>query len=111
MGASVEDQSPGPREASGSSGGGTRTHNPSVNSRMLCRLSYPGSGGASPRRRSIVGARAVEWHLRSRSGNADATRLRQAMADGVEYDLALGRELAHALSPADPGARDQAVEA
>ena len=25
-----------------SSGGGTRTHNPSVNSRMLCRLSYPG---------------------------------------------------------------------
>ena len=23
------------------SGGGTRTHNPSVNSRMLCRLSYP----------------------------------------------------------------------
>ena len=24
-----------------SSGGGTRTHNPSVNSRMLCRLSYP----------------------------------------------------------------------
>ena len=25
------------------SGGGTRTHNPSVNSRMLCRLSYPGS--------------------------------------------------------------------
>ncbi len=26
------------------SGGGTRTHNPSVNSRMLCRLSYPRSG-------------------------------------------------------------------
>ena len=25
-----------------SSGGGTRTHNPSINSRMLCRLSYPG---------------------------------------------------------------------
>ena len=29
-----------------SSGGGTRTHNLSVNSRSLCRLSYPGSGGA-----------------------------------------------------------------
>ena len=29
--------------ASGSSGGGTRTHNPSVNSRMLCQLSYPRS--------------------------------------------------------------------
>ena len=25
-----------------SSGGGTRTHNPSINSRMLCQLSYPG---------------------------------------------------------------------
>jgi MGT family glycosyltransferase len=31
------------RLASEDSGGGTRTHNPSVNSRMLCQLSYPRS--------------------------------------------------------------------
>ena len=31
------------RLASKDSGGGTRTHNPSVNSRMLCQLSYPRS--------------------------------------------------------------------
>ena len=39
--------------ASRSSGGGTRTHNPSINSRMLCRLSYPGpaKSGATPDRR------------------------------------------------------------
>ena len=30
---------------SGSSGGGTRTRNPPVNSRMLCQLSYPGMTG------------------------------------------------------------------
>ena len=29
------------------SGGGTRTRNPPVNSRMLCQLSYPGSAGTS----------------------------------------------------------------
>ena len=35
----------GPTKARGrSSGGGIRTRNPSVNSRMLCQLSYPGSG-------------------------------------------------------------------
>src|SRR5579872_106899 len=38
-----------------SSGGGTRTHNISVNSRTLCQLSYPGSGciGAGLRRTAI----------------------------------------------------------
>ena len=30
-------------KASSSSGGGTRTHNPSINSRVLYRLSYPGT--------------------------------------------------------------------
>ena len=30
------------------SGGGTRTHNPSINSRMLCRLSYPGTNRPDP---------------------------------------------------------------
>ena len=33
--------------ARASSGGGTRTHNPSINSRMLCRLSYPGPSRAA----------------------------------------------------------------
>src|SRR5215212_6462365 len=43
---------------------------------------------------------------------ADGTlALSQAMADGVQDDLALRGELAHALSPADACAGDQAVQA
>ena len=54
-----------PRE---SSGGGTRTHNPSVNSRMLCPLSYPGPS-CRPRRddaTSLFIARSAQSFRRAR---------------------------------------------
>jgi hypothetical protein len=37
-----------PRFCKKHSGGGTRTHNQSVNGRLLCQLSYPGSSRATP---------------------------------------------------------------
>ena len=38
------------RSSPAGSGGETRTHNPLINSQMLCRLSYPGKSAATPRR-------------------------------------------------------------
>ena len=53
----------------GSSPGWTRTNNPSVNSRMLCQLSYRGRSGAecSQTRRARVRWRAVDWRRDGRA--------------------------------------------
>ena len=51
------------READGSSGGGTRTHNLSVNSRALYRLSYPGSTCTGDAARTVAPASTSAWQL------------------------------------------------
>src|SRR5918995_4044414 len=62
-------------EVRGPSGspGWTRTNNPSVNSRMLCQLSYRGKAATgSPRQRpATIAKRAPATKSRQRSGQAD----------------------------------------
>src|SRR5947209_12126100 len=101
-----------------SSGGGTRTHNLTVNSRSLCRLSYPGPWCVEMRRASLQGrvrqtrTLAAGWRSAGpRAGLDRLLHLRVQRPDLAENMLALAGKVADPGSPLLASPADRALQA